>query len=87
MAMKRISIDVEAYGRLEKLKRKDETFSQVIKRVVPAPFDFDAWLKSMARDPFSDSSVEAIEQQVAMRRASRRTLRRRPTIGRCEYSR
>ena len=67
VATKTITIDVEAYQRLERIKRKDETFRQVIKRVVPMPFDVKAWIKSMEADPFSEDFVAAVEEQVANR--------------------
>lgn len=73
MATKTISVDVEAYERLKNARRKNESFSQVIKRVVPVPFDFEAWIKSMEAEPFPDDFVAAVEEQIANRnRTSRR---------------
>ncbi len=71
VATKTISIDAEAYSRLKKAKRKEESFSEVIKRLVPVPFDFDAWLKELKKHPFSDEFVEAVEEQIANRRHPR----------------
>jgi predicted CopG family antitoxin len=74
MATKTISIDLEAYKRLKAAKRNNESFSEVIKRVVPRQIDYDAWLKSVAADPFSDEFVAAVEEQVANRqRKSKRS--------------
>jgi len=56
MATKTISIDVEAYNRLKKMKNKNESFSEVIKRVVPAPIDFAEWIKKSKHIPRATSS-------------------------------
>lgn len=67
MATKSITIDLEAYKRLKQHKKENESFSQVIKRIIKPPFDYDAWLKKMRKPPLSDEFVAAVEEQVAGR--------------------
>ena len=67
MATKSITVDLEAYNRLKKAKRENESFSETIKRVVPKPFDFDAWLETMRHNGLSDKCAEAVERHVATR--------------------
>ena len=75
MATKTISIDTEAYKRLKQNKKRDESFSQVIKRIIKQPFDLDAWLKKLRKAPMDDKFVAAVEEQVSGRlgRSRRRT--------------
>ncbi len=75
MATKTITIDMEAYQRLKEAKKKEESFSQAIKRIVPRRFDWEAWLADIARNPLSDEALEAIEAQVQNRRRRTRRVR------------
>ena len=76
MATKTISIDLEAYRRLKSRQKDGESFSQTIKRIVQAPFDFEAWLRRIEANPVSDEFVEAVEEQIAQRRAPHNMGRR-----------
>src|SRR4051812_14380295 len=69
MPTKTISVDIEAYDRLKSVQKENESFSQTIKRVIRKPFNYNAWLKAMERDPMSEEAVEAVEQVIASRRA------------------
>jgi predicted CopG family antitoxin len=77
MAVKTITIDTEAYARLKKHKRANESFSETIKRVVPKPFDLEAWLKKMEGNEFGADMVKAVEEAVRDRRKGINRERRR----------
>lgn len=73
MATKTISIDLEAYERLKSRKQERESFSQVIKRIIPKPFDLNEWLKTIeaAGKGLSPEFFEGVERQIALRQAPR----------------
>jgi predicted CopG family antitoxin len=75
MATKTISIDVEAYERLSAVRTENESFSQVIKRVVPRPFDPEDWFRAIDESPMSKRAGDAVAERVETR--GKPTTRRR----------
>jgi predicted CopG family antitoxin len=67
MATKTITIDVEAYRRLTQVKRENESFSQIIKRVVRPPLDVDALLAKLESLSMSPKATAAVEKQLRQR--------------------
>ena len=68
MAVKTITIDMEAYTRVKTAKRSTESFSDTIKRIVPAPFDFDAFVRKLDKNSLGDEFANVMEEVVARRR-------------------
>lgn len=75
MATKTITLDLEAYRRLSRARRDGESFSEVVKRVVPEPVDVKALLRKIRSVKLSDDYARAVEDRIAARR--RPTARRR----------
>jgi len=65
---KTITVDLEAYRRLESVKRDNESFSEAIKRTIPPPFDLEAYRRRLESLSLSEKAAEAIEEQILRRR-------------------
>jgi predicted CopG family antitoxin len=68
MAVKTITIDLDAYERLSRLKHGKESFSQVIKKYLPAPGSTaEDLLASLDTAEVSDKTLDAVEAALAER--------------------
>ena len=68
MAVKTITIDIAAYEALSKMKRADESFSQVIKRILREDrYSAKNLFNHLAATAFSDETLDAVEKQVRLR--------------------
>lgn len=75
MATKTITIDVEAYRRLTQVRRENESFSQIIKRVVRPRLDVDALLTEIESLSMSPKATAAVEKQIRRRHHPSRRAR------------
>lgn len=68
MAVKTITIDMDAYERLSRLKEGGDSFSQVIKKYLPAPgATAGDLLSALDAAEVSDETLDAIETVIADR--------------------
>ena len=61
MATKTITIDLVAYERLTNVRRGNESFSRVIRRVIPPPLDVEGYLADLDAKPLSEAAARAVE--------------------------
>ena len=71
MAVKTITIDLEAYEALARRKRPGQSFSQVIKEQFASGSTGRDLLQAVRRFTVSDETLGAIEAQIRARRRSR----------------
>ncbi len=77
MAVKTITIDLEAYALLARLKRKGQSFSQVIKERLGTQTTGEDLLRALAQVDVAADTLASLERQVKSRR---RNLARRPRL-------
>ncbi len=70
MAVKTITIDLEAYNALARRKRSGESFSEVIKKQFRGGTAADL-LRAVQRADISEDTIDEIERQVKARRTDR----------------
>ena len=70
MAVKTITIDLEAYDALARHKRPGQSFSQVIKEHFGRTKNVDAFRAALGGAPLSESTIAAVERVVRSRRRS-----------------
>ena len=73
MAVKTITIDMEAYDLLSRRKRKGLSFSQVIKQHFKPGKTGSGLLETLSRITISDDALEEIDQVIANRADDRIT--------------
>jgi len=71
MAVKTITIDLEAYEILARCKRPGQSFSQTIKQRLGGTMTGSDLLELARRTRLSESTLDAIDEQVKARRRSR----------------
>lgn len=68
MAVKTITIDLEAYETLSRFKRKGQSFSEVIKERFGTRRTARDLLAALEKVKLSDETLDNIERQVKLRR-------------------
>jgi predicted CopG family antitoxin len=71
MAVKTITIDLEAYEALARRKRPGQSFSQLIKQHFAGGSTGRDLLEAVKRFTLSDEAVDVVEAQIRARRRSR----------------
>jgi len=71
MAVKTITLDLEAYETLARLKRPGQSFSQVIKQHFAGGSTGRDLLEAVKRFTLSEETLDAVEAQIRDRRRSR----------------